>query len=180
VVFQLRTTEVNNNNYRYVQETPVKRLFAENLVDLLKTKCSDSSVSKKIHIMDQERLPLVYALGKPAAEGKTHWGKLVQKKLPYSIESASMNLVLRLVCSRCKLIFFYIIKKDHRPYLYIDDNDSPLKFIVISKFSMASQDLFFTLTGLSLTVRFFYFLFDKLNRLYFYIWFSSNILRNCI
>jgi hypothetical protein len=108
VVFQLQTTEVNNNNYRYVQEFPVKRLFAENLVDLLKTKCSDSSVSKKIHIMDQERLPLVYALGKPATTGKTKWGKLVQKKLPYSIESASMNLVLRLVCSRCKLFIFLI------------------------------------------------------------------------
>jgi hypothetical protein len=105
VVFQLKTTEVNNNNYRYVQETPVKRLFAESLVDLLKTKCSNSSVSKKIHIMDQERLPLVYALGKAATEGKVKWGILVQKKLPYSIESASMNLVLRLVCSRCKFFF---------------------------------------------------------------------------
>lgn len=136
VVFQLQTTEVNNNNYRYVQEFPIKRLFAETLVDLLNTKCSDSSVSKKIHIMDQERLPLVYALGKPATTGKSKWGALVQKKLPYSIESASMNLVLRLVCSRY-----------HRPYLYIDDNDSPLKFIVISKSLTPSQNLFYTLTG---------------------------------
>lgn len=117
-MFELQTTEVNNNMYRYVEEIPVKRLFAESLVDLLNTKCSDSSVSKKINILNKERYPLVYVLGKPPVKDKRKWGTLVQKKLPYYIESASVNLVLRLVCSRY-----------HRPYMYVEDNDNPLKFI---------------------------------------------------
>lgn len=132
ITINVNTDEATNNNYRYSEELPFSRILADKLTDLLETRCIDSNVSKKINL-SVKPFPLMYALGQPMKAGKREFGELIQKRMDNTIEAASLNLVLRLKCSRY-----------HRPYLYIDDNENPIKLIIITKSRMASINLFST------------------------------------